>query len=273
MQETYIHGTHAEEQERLSLMNALMNEACVKEMQLQKGESVLDVGSGLGQLTRRIAKETGVEVLGIEHNSDQLKLARALAEDAGESHLVEFRKGDAYQLPLDEYELETFDVVHSRFLLEHLQDPQQAVWQMVQAVKPNGRILLFDDDHDILRLYPEPAGFNTLWKAYMRAYDRLGVDPYIGRRLPYLLAQAGATCTRFSWVFFGSGAGHPDFEAHVNNLIGVLESASGRMIGFSLIEESNYRSGLEALEAWKKRDDASFGYAMCCAEAVRKEYV
>ena len=51
----YIHGTVAEEQERLSLMNDLINRACLRELDLPTGVRVLDVGSGLGQFARTAA--------------------------------------------------------------------------------------------------------------------------------------------------------------------------------------------------------------------------
>jgi cyclopropane fatty-acyl-phospholipid synthase-like methyltransferase len=48
----YIHGTHPDEQARLSLLNDLLNRGSLRELQLQGGERVLDVGCGLGQLAR-----------------------------------------------------------------------------------------------------------------------------------------------------------------------------------------------------------------------------
>ena len=54
------------------------------------------------------------------------------------------------------------------------------------------RIILADDDHDVLRLWPEPPGLTDVWRAYQRSYDRHGNDPIVGRRLVQLLHQAGA---------------------------------------------------------------------------------
>ena len=52
----YVHGTSAEEQDRLSLLNDLLNERCLNEMHLSPGLRVLDVGSGLAQFTRMMAR-------------------------------------------------------------------------------------------------------------------------------------------------------------------------------------------------------------------------
>ena len=44
----YIHGNSLEEQHRLSLLNDILNESCLRELNLQQREKVLDLGSGLG---------------------------------------------------------------------------------------------------------------------------------------------------------------------------------------------------------------------------------
>src|SRR5262249_2100513 len=155
------------------------------EMALAGDERVIDVGSGLGQLTRAIALQVrpGGSVVGIERSPEQLAESHRLAAIGGEERLVEFRQGNAEQLPLRDDEWGTFDVAHTRFLLEHVPDPATVVRQMIRAVRPGGRIILEDDAHDTHCLWPEPPGFGRLWSAYLRTYDRLGNDPFVGRRL------------------------------------------------------------------------------------------
>ncbi|HEY8848416.1 MAG TPA: hypothetical protein VIO12_03935 [Thermoanaerobaculia bacterium] len=53
----YIHGTSEEEQRRLSLMNdVLLNPASIRKMALRGDETILDLGAGLGQFTRAMAR-------------------------------------------------------------------------------------------------------------------------------------------------------------------------------------------------------------------------
>ena len=201
----YIHGSSPEERQRLSLLNEILNESCLGELKPQAGEKILDLGSGLGQFSRLMARTVGSagQVVGVERDKDQLIQARRLAEAAGESNLVEFREGDVLDLPLRESEWKTFDTAHARFLLEHVPKPERVIVEMVRAVRPGGRVFVADDDHGDFRPWPEPAGFQQLWKAYVNSFEIRGNDPYVGRRLVALLHDAGLTSIRNSCVFFG----------------------------------------------------------------------
>src|SRR5688572_30181111 len=96
----YIHGTAPEEQARLSVLNDLLNVGSLRELHLQGGERILDIGSGLGQLSRAMARVSGVRVVGVERSADQIAEAERQAAQAGEVTLAEFRRGDALHLPL-----------------------------------------------------------------------------------------------------------------------------------------------------------------------------
>jgi len=271
---SYIHGSEPAEQRRLSRLNDLLNQASLRELNLQGGESILDVGSGIAQLTRAMARAAGLgaRVLGIERDADQLAEARRQACAAQEEDLVELRHGDALDLPLRDDEWGTFDVAHTRFLLEHVSDPLAVVRAMVRAVRPGGRIVLADDDHDILRIWPEPPGLLPVWNAYIRSYDRLGNDPCVGRRLVWLLHAAGAVPTRNNWIFFGSCAGSPAFPDVVQNLEKILVGARSLILATAHIEEAFFDEAVAALRAWSTRPDAALWFAMSWAEGARREH-
>jgi len=266
----YIHGSSPEEQRRLSLLNDILNESCLRELHPQPGETVLDFGSGLGQFTRLIARAVGSEghVVGIERDRDQISQAKRLADGSGESKLVEFRNGEALDPPLSEAEWGTFDVAHARFLLEHVPRPALVIAQMVRSVRPGGRVFVIDDDHGDFRPWPEPPGFGPLWQAYVRTYDRLGNDPYVGRRLVSLLRDGGLTSIRNSCVFFGGCAGNERFQAVAENLIGAIEGARGTILTGELLDEESFDTGITGLQQWKANPSAALWYSACCAEGV-----
>jgi ubiquinone/menaquinone biosynthesis C-methylase UbiE len=268
---SYIHGVAPGEQQRLAALNALINEASLREIGPIDGQNILDVGSGLGQFTRALARAAGRtgQTVGVEKHPRQLEEAQLFARHDGEVGLVDFRPGDARALPLRDEEWGTFDLAHTRFLLEHLPDPLAVVRGMVRAVRPGGRIILADDDHDLLRLWPEPPGLGPIWHAYVRTYDRLGNDPYVGRRLVALLHEARAKPVRNTWLFFGSCAGHPTFGGYVTNLIEILNGARETILAQGLLDSEVFDQGVAALRAWGRRPDAAFWYAIAWAEGVR----
>lgn len=272
----YIHGTAKDEQARLTELNRLINDRCLAALHLVPGQSILDVGSGLGQMSRAMARAVAQtetfarpRLLGIESSAEQLSEARRQADDDGEADRVEFRAGDALRLPLDDPEWGSFDVAHTRFLLEHVTSPLEVVRSMVRAVRPGGRLLLLDDDHDLLRLWPEVPGLSEVWRAYLRSYDRIGCDPYIGRRLVELLHAAGAEPVRCEWVFFGACSGEAGFVGFVENLARILLGARETTATAGWIDGAAIDRAVAELRHWGTRPDAAFWYAIALAEGRR----
>ncbi|MBX3388471.1 MAG: methyltransferase domain-containing protein [Phycisphaeraceae bacterium] len=271
----YVHGTHRSEQDRLALMNRILNARTLAEVRVQPGDRILDVGSGLGQMSIAMAEAGGAgsRVLGIERSDEQIAKAIESRNAAGLSPArVEFRQGDALKLALGDGERGQFDLALTRFLLEHVPDPLAVVRQMVSAVRPGGRIVLADDDHEILRLHPEPPSLRAVWSGYMQLYTKLRNDPIVGRRLVQLLHQAGASPRRNSWVWFGACSGDPIFDATVTNLIGVLRGAEPRMVAEGLIGPDVVRGCCDVeLREFAAQPDSAVWFAMSLAEGTRPE--
>ena len=58
VERAYLHGTSPSEQGRLSLLNRLMNEAAMRELAIRPGDSIVDFGCGLAQLSLQMAFAT-----------------------------------------------------------------------------------------------------------------------------------------------------------------------------------------------------------------------
>jgi len=269
----YLHGTTPSEQRRLAALNNLMNSRSLAALSLRGGERILELGSGLGQFAHAMARAAGPRgrVVAVERSPAQLAVARVLAARTREGTRIDWRQGDAIHPPIRPAERGRFDVAHARFLLEHLPEPLHVVRAMVRAVRPGGRVVLEDDDHDVLRLHPEPAGFDRLWRAYIALFENLGNDPYVGRRLVWLLRRAGASPRGCTWIFFGSCAGAPDFPALARNLIGVIRPVVPAMVKTNLIGSAPASAALRALRAWARRPDAAIWYSICWAEGIRPD--
>lgn len=273
MTDHYIHGSSAKERQRLALMNSLINETCLETLALSGERRVLDVGSGTGQFSRLMAKQlaAGATVIAVEHNPDQVQAALQLTEDKANGCIVDFRIGDAVHLPLEANEIGCIDLVHARFLLEHVTNPGAAVRAMAAAVRPGGRIVLADDDHELMRFWPEPEGLMAAWTAYYRSYASSGTDPLVGRKLVGLLSDAGAKPSFVTQVFYGACAGMVQFQGVVENLVGVLKGARSIVLAAGEISARNYDTALVNLRKFQDLPHAAVWYVINWAEGRTPE--
>jgi SAM-dependent methyltransferase len=266
---TYIHGTSEGEQARLAIMNGLLNRRELAAIGAAGSERCLELGAGTGVFARALADAVsrGGSVVAVERDERQLAAARRNA--AGAPNL-ELRSGDALAPPLAPAEWGAFDLVHARFLLEHLPAPLEAVRAMVRAVRPGGRIVLVDDDHTLLRLWPAVPAFERLWEVYWRQYERNGTDPNVGRRLVALLVAAGARPVRTEMLFYGACAGAPELGPVVENLVGVVASAERAIVESGAAATGEVRAALADVRRWAERTDAALWYALPFAEGTRR---
>ncbi len=271
MTETYVHGYSEEEQRRLTAMQSIINAEELKHIDVQDVKKILDVGAGLGQMTRALAAAAGpgAQVIGIERDDRQRQEALRQAQAAGEHGMLELREGDATRLPLADDEWGTFDLVHARFLLEHVGDPGASVAQMARAVRPGGRVVLVDDDHDLLRLWPDAPAYQRMWQLYWHSYRDHGHDPLIGRRLMALLVDAGLKPKRVDTVFYGATQGSPLFEPVVDNLVGVVQGAAEALLASGRTTEDELNTAYAELADWRTHPAATVWYSLPLAEGLR----
>ena len=65
-------------------MNDILNTGALRALEVTHGEKILDLGAGLGQLSRAMARAAGPrgKVIGVERSPDQIREAERLARDA-----------------------------------------------------------------------------------------------------------------------------------------------------------------------------------------------
>ena len=149
-------------------------------------ESVLDLGTGTGQMLRLLSPQAE-RLIGLDVNASMLAVARAqLAADG--LHQIELRQGDLYALPV---ERESFDLVVLHQVLHYLDDPLRALREAAQAVRPGGRVLVVDfAPHDLEFLREEQAhrrlGFSDAQMRQWLTDARLAVQKTISLPPPAL---------------------------------------------------------------------------------------
>jgi len=103
-----------------------------------KGTKVLDVSSGTGESACFLAEQFGCQVTGVDVSESMVERAKSKAAARGLT--VEFKQGDAHNLPFDEH---AFDVVISE-CTTCLLEKEQAISEMVRVAKPGGYVGIHD---------------------------------------------------------------------------------------------------------------------------------
>jgi len=101
------------------------------------GKRVLDVGCGGGILTEELAR-SGAKVTGIDLGAAPLTVARLHALESGLE--INYQQISVEQLV--ETEADSFDVVTSLEMLEHVPDPASVITACARLLKPGGKIFL-----------------------------------------------------------------------------------------------------------------------------------
>ena len=103
------------------------------------GERVLDVGCGTGIVARQVAERlgSGGSVTGLDLSPNMLAVARATA--GRERVTIEWREGNAEQLPFPD---SRFDLVLSQFALMFVTNKAVALAEMHRVVTEHGRALI-----------------------------------------------------------------------------------------------------------------------------------
>lgn len=163
------------------------------------GQAVLDLGCSDGLVTTLLAnRQPGHRFVGVDIEAAAIQRAWRQGQAQG-LHNVTFVQGDAKRLP---FASGTFDVVWARFLLQHVQRPEQVVREGLRVLRPGGRLLLWDWDDGLVVCYPGAPCLTRLF-ALRTAYARSrGADTAIGRHLFHLLKTQGPTDVRarvISW--------------------------------------------------------------------------
>jgi len=108
---------------------------------LDANKHVLDVGSGIGGTSRCLAMEFGCRVTGIDLTDEYCLAAEMLSSKVGLADLVDYRQGDATNLPFDDG---VFDVVWTEHVAMNIPDKTRLYGEMHRVLKPGGTLAIYD---------------------------------------------------------------------------------------------------------------------------------
>jgi len=185
---------------------------------VRKGNAVLDIAGGTGDLAARFAQIVGPDgrVVLADINNSMLQVGRDKLLDRGLQGNLEFVQADAQSLPFPD---DSFDCITIAFGLRNVTDKDAALRSMLRVLKPGGRLLVLE--------FSKPEN-ELLSKAY---------DAYSFRVLP-LMGRLVANDSESYQYLAESIRMHPDQDT----LRDMMEDA-----GFSNCEYHNMTGGVVAL--------------------------
>jgi len=152
------------------------------------GMQVLDLGSGLGDVSLLAARMVGPSgsVLGIERNASSVEAASQRAEKLGVRN-VRFEAVDleSFDSP------HTFDAVIGRFVLLYLPEPAATLRRFRKFLKPRGVIAFQESDMEQASQVPSSELFLRVLSWIIGAFRAAGVEPNMGSKLLTTFLAAG----------------------------------------------------------------------------------
>ena len=112
-----------------------------EEIGLNDKMQVLDIGSGLGGPSRRLASYYGCRVTGLDLTRAYCRLAEALSIRLGLDHLVSYQTGNALDMPFDDM---SFDVLWTQHTAMNIKHKTQLYSEMFRVLKPGGHLAIYD---------------------------------------------------------------------------------------------------------------------------------
>jgi ubiquinone/menaquinone biosynthesis C-methylase UbiE len=107
----------------------------------QEGKVAADVGAGTGFITEGLVQR-GLRVIAVDQSEAMLATMR---ERFAGVEGIDYRVGEANTLPIPN---QSVDYVFANMYLHHVEEPLQAIQEMVRTLRPGGRLVITDlDEH------------------------------------------------------------------------------------------------------------------------------
>ena len=120
--------------ESLEESKARHQRSMISKLGLQPGMTVVDVGCGVGGPMRRVVREAGARVVGININRIQLEMAKRLNAEAQIDHMVDYEACSF--MDMSTIKDDTFDRGYAIESTCHASDKQRAFEEIFRVLKP-----------------------------------------------------------------------------------------------------------------------------------------
>jgi len=188
----YALGYTAEEQGRLARQSELVapcTERLFRAAGIGPGSRVLDVGSGIGDVSLLLCRLVGPtgEVVGVERDTGSIARAQVRIKAAGFDNVV-FLESDVTDVKVSG----SFDAVVGRFILMYLPDPAGTLRGLAKLLRSQGAFAFLEPSWAAVRGLSEHLPlYAAFTAAIVGAFKACGVDPEMGTGMLRAFVNAG----------------------------------------------------------------------------------
>jgi arsenite methyltransferase len=222
------------------------------------GDRILDVGCGPGFYVTELLEVVGDEgsVTGVDVSADMFTVAAQRAQGHGN---VTFHEADAASLPVPHASFERALCVQ---VLEHVRDVPAALSEMHRALRPGGRVLVWDVDWATVSWH---AIDRQLTQRALAAWDKHLTHPSLPRTLAAQLRDAGFEDVRMDAHAFATTELKPD--AYGGSLVPLLEQYVAEQGG---MRQEEAKAWADEQRELGDRGEFFFAVTQFCFTATRR---
>jgi len=125
---TYIHSWH----------NSVRSIERLKP--IRKGMDILDAGCGWGRILLGVSeKYTGINFVAMDYQQESIDTGMKIIGTESNGNKIKWVKDDITSMP---FKNDSFDIVYSMRVFQHLENPEQAAYEVLRVLKPGGKFLI-----------------------------------------------------------------------------------------------------------------------------------
>ena len=165
---------------------------------LKDGMDIIECGSGPGYLLKSILKKLPhCKATALEIDPFLFSVLSSNAMD-GDTQIYNPVNESIYNTKLPD---NSFDFVITRLVIEHLEEPLKAIFELNRILKPGGRLVIISNDFaNHLLTFPVIPELHEMYEAYCKSRFSEGGNPLIGRLIPVYLENSNFIKINFEIV-------------------------------------------------------------------------
>ena len=265
MADEYIHGRDPSEVSRLQVQAEFIGGVLLDRVEVPfEPEKVLDLGCGVGAMTRLLLERGAVHPVGLDRSFTQASSAKRLTPKGAAAWVA----GDGTALPFRD---ETFDLVYTSWFFEHVPDPLRVMREAHRVLRSGGTLWAGEVENSSLLLWPDSAAFRETWDAFNRAQIELHGDPFIGRKMYGFLSSAGFDKIDVWPHTFHAHGGRPQaLQAVVREFSEILVSGRENVLAKKHVSAATYDEAVSFLRNLTTTPGGTFTYTFLRSWATKE---